>query len=1321
MLLSLDCWCVIVAMSEEIIFGDNLFGYTTLVREGNTFLALAGDGQPKLQVGMQVTLLGDSRGYVPSGFRDRQQAQIVGFAEPFKDGRSDHIIQVRDEKQDGWVKPSNIDRAAIDALEDKAANESQREASAEDAQDEPESMAPARLLELPIAKAEISAALSDIWETAEIIGALSSDDYRWSFTSILLALLYTPQHISRWFLSYATSANIRLADINGTRGFQPEQLPNMRAEFARGGSFLKKTAFTSSARSLFQNAVDLSAASTRDSASRVSARHLLGAYIYRLPSGHADQLREWGFVPADWSTNFIGYLSGNGIQESFWSELHSEKFGASAPGMESSSTQQPDAVTPFDMNGYSLSLAQQAILKDASKYAAACNEPISTSRVLLAMAEHGRPGRDPQWAGAFLRESLENQSNAYAEKIMAYRESGKNKDRSPEAAPQESDTAKPGLVWTLKRAAEIAAQTSSEPIIKGRHLLAALVTDPPRPYTLGAHRQLEEMGIDLPLFRERLYNWVRGYGDNDIAWRAVLIGSTAELLRRAGFDADNATGTDLLQIEQDVVALATLIAARESSPPLSIGLFGNWGSGKTFFMGQLKRTIAQLAAEANDSKKMQRDLPFYKRIVQIEFNAWHYVEGNLWASLVEHILDNLHITEKQTPTATESLQKHWIEKLGFAEKTNSEADSKAKEASDNVSQAEREMDAAARKLSRKTSELQELSKKSVARDFNLIGAKDQITKALEPLGLKTFGDAAFELESSLRQAKSVLEAGNATFIPLIYAKDKKDRWRSLLLILLGAPLGGALIGLAFLQFKKNGIAEISGFATGAAGLLSGFAAWIRKQMEWISKQTETVREAQRKYDSELARELAEVAADSARTEQDLALARQEYAVAQQRAEQARRDVERARSDLAAATTSRLLGQYIQDRAESTDYRKHLGVLAVVREDFQKLSRLIEEDNWRLAPEGVDDQRFAGRLTRVKSLEEEEKDLATRINRIVLYIDDLDRCPPAEVVKVLQAVHLLLAFPLFVVVVGVDARWISRSLEARYRELLHFGKTEDAVDLNQVFGVARGEDYLEKIFQIPLWLRPMDAGAARRMVQGLLRPAVASGDGRVVAEAPAPLPKKEEGVKTTVLPAEKPSGGTITKIAAEPRNEPVVELVSSNQVIPNVDGLLIADSELLMIDQLAPLLGRSPRSLKRFVNLYRLIKARLTPSEHKAFTRKSDRSIADYEAVLFLLAVDTGLPRVSRLVFDELIAISREPNAHTVDQKQFIERLARKADSSDWDTLRAWIEGQAQDERFNQGVMRIAAVVEQVSRYSFQTAYLEKRSQAFAKPGPSGQS
>ena len=46
-----------------------------------------------------------------------------------------------------------------------------------------------------------------------------------------------------------------------------------------------------------------------------------------------------------------------------------------------------------------------------------------------------------------------------------------------------------------------------------------------------------------------------------------------------------------------------------------------------------------------------------------------------------------------------------------------------------------------------------------------------------------------------------------------------------------------------------------------------------------------------------------------------------------------------------------------------------------------------------------------------------------LERIILYIDDLDRCPEERVVEVLEAVNLLMAFPLFIVIVGVDPRWV----------------------------------------------------------------------------------------------------------------------------------------------------------------------------------------------------------------------------------------------------------------------------------------------------------
>jgi hypothetical protein len=36
------------------------------------------------------------------------------------------------------------------------------------------------------------------------------------------------------------------------------------------------------------------------------------------------------------------------------------------------------------------------------------------------------------------------------------------------------------------------------------------------------------------------------------------------------------------------------------------------------------------------------------------------------------------------------------------------------------------------------------------------------------------------------------------------------------------------------------------------------------------------------------------------------------------------------------------------------------------------------------------------------------------------------------VKVLEAIHLLLAFELFVVVVGVDPRWLNNALSEKYK-------------------------------------------------------------------------------------------------------------------------------------------------------------------------------------------------------------------------------------------------------------------------------------------------
>ena len=55
---------------------------------------------------------------------------------------------------------------------------------------------------------------------------------------------------------------------------------------------------------------------------------------------------------------------------------------------------------------------------------------------------------------------------------------------------------------------------------------------------------------------------------------------------------------DPLAIRPDVEAFASLLASRDLEPPLSIGLFGPWGSGKTTFLKRLRRAVQRHADEA---------------------------------------------------------------------------------------------------------------------------------------------------------------------------------------------------------------------------------------------------------------------------------------------------------------------------------------------------------------------------------------------------------------------------------------------------------------------------------------------------------------------------------------------------------------------------------------------------------------------------------------------------------------------------------------------------------------------------------------------------
>jgi hypothetical protein len=95
-------------MPEEIKLNDSLFGYDSLLQEGDEIIALRGKSKPELLRGMKVVMVGDSDGYIASGHKTNDEATILEFRKPFRDGSTDYIIFVGNNNAKGWVKPSNI-------------------------------------------------------------------------------------------------------------------------------------------------------------------------------------------------------------------------------------------------------------------------------------------------------------------------------------------------------------------------------------------------------------------------------------------------------------------------------------------------------------------------------------------------------------------------------------------------------------------------------------------------------------------------------------------------------------------------------------------------------------------------------------------------------------------------------------------------------------------------------------------------------------------------------------------------------------------------------------------------------------------------------------------------------------------------------------------------------------------------------------------------------------------------------------------------------------------------------------------------------------
>jgi hypothetical protein len=111
-----------------------------------------------------------------------------------------------------------------------------------------------------------------------------------------------------------------------------------------------------------------------------------------------------------------------------------------------------------------------------------------------------------------------------------------------------------------------------------------------------------------------------------------------------------------------------------------------------------------------------------------------------------------------------------------------------------------------------------------------------------------------------------------------------------------------------------------------------------------------------------------------------------------------------------------------------------------------------------------------------------------VQRVVVYVDDLDRCLPEAALEVLESMKLFFDLDGFVFVVGLDQQVIERSVETKYRGgAPAAGGTNGGSHAPEAAPV-EGAAYIKKIFQVSLGLPRITTGQMDEFFNALLQSA-----------------------------------------------------------------------------------------------------------------------------------------------------------------------------------------------------------------------------------------
>lgn len=352
-----------------------------------------------------------------------------------------------------------------------------------------------------------------------------------------------------------------------------------------------------------------------------------------------------------------------------------------------------------------------------------------------------------------------------------------------------------------------------------------------------------------------------------------------------------------------------------------------------------------------------------------------------------------------------------------------------------------------------------------------------------------------------------------------------------------------------------------------------------------------------------------------------------------------------------------LMDFVSDRLEVDDYGKRLGLMQQVKQDLAALSDRLTD--WQ------------------HNREELKKFFPRGPARVVLYIDDLDRCPPDRVVEVLESVQLLLNTKLFIVVLGIDDRYIARALEQVYEGVLKRG------------GKPSGLDYLEKIIQIPYRMRPISSAN----IDGYLRAQTK------VAKAPSkpvekdditPKTEIQEEIQEAIAPLAELNVQTPDVIEPELSEIDTPESLENSQSISTqttqaststdettfletiAQTIEFEESEFQLLVNCCKHVDITPRTAKRLINIYKILQIIWATRSQKTSKTPTDD---DKRIVMSFLALSGRYPTYMRNLFEEIDVLFEETVQEGKPLEIYLDKLLKPikptATQSDRYAQREW--------------------------------------------------